>query len=184
MLNDFLSPFALSVRRKTNVSKGTGNLKLFLLNFVRLIHKFILSVRTFRYIFTSYSLRKNTQGERTQTYQKSGSGILCVFMTIGGLLIVMSLAVRYATYGIDIAHQRAVQEQRYFALKGLLNYGVMLAEKQATSDVTMDIGTWLTHYTGKITITNVQDIVTVQASLYLNSNEFIVAQQQFKREQI
>ena len=53
----FLNPFALSVRRsasKTNVSKGTGNSKLFLIN----IFSLDLS-------FDTFLLRKNTQDERS-----------------------------------------------------------------------------------------------------------------------
>lgn len=115
---------------------------------------------------------------------QKGSGIICVLMTIGGLLILMSLVVRYTTYGIDIAHQRTLQEQRYFALKGLLNYGLTIAEKQTISDEMIDIGTWLTDYTGKIAFASERDILTVQAYLYLNSTEFITMEQQLRRESL
>ena len=51
---NFLSPFALSVRRKTNISKGTDNSKLFLIIF------FLWTVS-----FDTFLLRKNTQDERS-----------------------------------------------------------------------------------------------------------------------
>lgn len=108
---------------------------------------------------------------------QKGSGIICVLMATAGLLTLMSLIIRYATYGVDIAHQRVVHEQHYFALRGLLNYGVMLAENSVTSDATIDIGTWLTLYTGKIILSSAQDMINVQACLYVMPKEFIEMQQ-------
>lgn len=113
---------------------------------------------------------------------QKGSGIICVLMSTAGLLTLMSLIIRYTTYGVDIAHQRVLHEQHYFALRGLLNYGVMLAEKPITADATIDIGTWFTHYTGKIIIANKDDKTNVQACLYITPKEFINMQQQLKRE--
>jgi len=106
-----------------------------------------------------------------------GSGIICVLMAMAGLLTLMGLVVRYTTYGIDIAHQRALQEQRYFALKGLLNYGVMLANKTAVSDLSeplnIKVEPWLTNYMGKIVLSNKQDDINVHAYLYITPEEFI-----------
>jgi hypothetical protein len=104
---------------------------------------------------------------------QKGSGIICALMATAGLMALMSLVIRSTTYGIDIAHQRVLHEQQYFALRGLLNYGVMHAEKSIVTDATMDIDPWLTQYTGKIIIASEQGTVNVQACLYVNSNEFI-----------
>lgn len=108
---------------------------------------------------------------------QKGSGILCVLLATGGLLTAMSLVIRYTTYGVDIAHQRVLCEQRYFALQGLLNYGRMYAEKSVVSDVlTMPVDKWLTHYTGKIVISAQSDMVNVHAYLNIASDKYIDAQ--------
>src|SRR5574340_115820 len=95
-----------------------------------------------------------------------GSGIICVLLVTGGILTLMSLVVRYTTYGVDIAHQRVLYEQQYFALKGLLNYGIMLAEESTISDMrTIEMPDWLSRYTGKVIITPEKDIIKVDAFL-------------------
>lgn len=110
---------------------------------------------------------------------QKGSGIICALMATGGLLALMSLVIRYTTYGVDIAYERVLCEQRYFALKGLLNYGVMLAENTTITehaiinDETIDINPWLDEYTGKIIILNEHNTINVQARLYITSKEFI-----------
>ena len=112
---------------------------------------------------------------------QKGSGIICAMMAMGGLLTLMGLVIRYTTYGIDIAHQRVLYEQRYFALRGLLNYGLMLAERPSTfnsSDpLTLEVDPWLTLYTGKIAISKGEDAIHVQATLYITPKESISMQQ-------
>lgn len=107
-----------------------------------------------------------------------GSAIICVLMATGGLLTLMSLITRYTTYGIDIAHQRVLYEQRYFAARGLLNYGLLLAEKSIVQDrETIRIDKWMAEYTGNIIVSTKDDTVEVHADLYFSPKEFVTMNQ-------
>jgi hypothetical protein len=99
---------------------------------------------------------------------KKGSGMICVLITMAGIVLVMSLLIRYTTYGIDIAHQRIVYEQNYFAVKGLLNYGILLAEKHITQP-SLTVAPWLNEYTGILTFSHDDTSITIQANLYTRS---------------
>jgi len=184
MLKWFLSPFALSVRRSVSFVPryillrkilGIIVIKMKVRKVMEHFHKKGTGKKgpIFRYIFAS---QKNSRRTVPSCRIQKGSGIICVFLATAGLLTVMSLIIRYTSYGIDIAHQRALHEQHYFALRGLLNYGVMRAE-QSPYDATIDINAWLTQYTGKIIIAPQDDMINVQACLYVTPNEFIEMQQ-------
>jgi hypothetical protein len=111
-----------------------------------------------------------------------GSGIICVLLVTGGILTLMSLIVRYTTYGVDIAHQRVRYEQRYFALKGLLNYGVMVAEQSTKSDSQIiEFPSWLSCYAGKVIITPEKDIMHVDAYVYTSSDDFVTLHHELKQ---
>lgn len=120
-----------------------------------------------------------------QLQAQKGSGIICVLMATGGLLTLMGLVIRYTTYGIDIAHQRVLYEQHYFALRGLLNYGLMMAEKSIDQDLqTIYMDTWLECYKGKILILTDKGTIKVHAQLYIRPEESMSMQHAITKTKI